>query len=179
MKAEPVYFVDDDQEPRELEDLGDGLAMRTPQDPGEPESMAYHTMDPQKNLELEAYFSQTQPKAYSEYEYIVKNYSPVPGYEDESDYELSELKEALDPSNEIGLDKAVETYKFHRAALEAPEPSESEPFGYFELSGQPYKLINREWRMLGEDGEPLSPGEQYRRQAGMFTGKGPNGVGSR
>lgn len=171
MKAEPVYFIEDEEEPRQLEDLGDGLAMRTPQDPGEPESMAYHTMDPQKNLELEQYFTQTDPEAFKTYKEQVDNYTPVEGYEEESKYDLDVLKRSLDPSHPVGLRDALKNYQKHRSQLEAPETPESEPYGYFEMNKQPYKLIGREWKMLDGEGNPLSPGEQYRRQAGMFTGK--------
>lgn len=177
MKAEPVYFVDDDEEPRELEDLGDGLAMRTPHDPGEPESVAYHVMEPQKNLELREYFLGQNPEFAQKYEKASQE--RVPGYEDESEYELEQLTEAIDDAARYSVEGAPidqskvlqEMFGEYEGHMDKLRPEKREPYGYFEMSGQPYKLINREWRMLGEDGEPLSPGEQYRRQAGMFTGK--------
>lgn len=182
MKAEPVYFIEDEEEPRELQDFGDGLAMRTPQDPGEPESMAYHVMEPQKKLELREYFLGQNPEFAEKYQKATQE--RVSGYEDESEYELEQLTKVIDDAARHSADGApidqskilqemFSEYEGHMDRLrpEKPETPKSEPFGYFELNKQPYKLIGREWKMLDGKGNPLSPGEQYRRQAGMFTGK--------
>lgn len=185
MKPEPVYFIEDEGEPRELEDLGDGLAMRTPQDPGEPESVAYHVMEPQKKLELREYFLAQNPEFAEKYQKASQE--RVPGYEDESEYELEQLTEAIDDAARYSvegspIDQAKvlqEMFGEYEGHMDKLRPEERKPYGYFKWKGVPFMLINGEWRILKEDGTPMSPGEHYKAHAGMFTGRKPNGNRSR
>ena len=66
--------------------------MRTPRT-REPVSVAYHVMEPKK-LELREYFLGQNPEFAEKYEKASQE--RVPGYEDESEYELEQLTEAID-----------------------------------------------------------------------------------